>query len=412
MKTLLICGLILFSGTTAFLFNVDFPNTPVAEEVHYVKAARMIAETGTDPNAEHPPLAKQLIAVGISIFGDSPLGWRAMSAVFGALTLVGMYLWGLALLRRRESAAWAVFFSAMNPFLWTEAHLATLDIFQFAFTTWGCAAFFESWLGHPRPRRRFQLLAFAGVMFGLSTACKWFGVVPWLACAAIGVMLTRKKESGFTRKTVFWGLGLIPLLSYILPFSLYISHQGFVRWLGLHHAIWLDQTQLVTMPDVKALSWYLWPFQLMPRLISLQMEPKPSELWVRSILLIANPVVIWGGIAATVTSIVLALRSKEKKGSMDEGLRLGGIFTVFYLSWALIPHGYKYYYYFYPAAMSLSLAMSWGVGQLRKYRWIVAGMTGAVFLYFFPVVSGMKVVLPWFRLWTWIYQGFQLPIPG
>ena len=43
-------------------------------------------------NPMHPPLAKQLIALSIHTFGDSPLGWRYPAVLFGALAIVAIYL--------------------------------------------------------------------------------------------------------------------------------------------------------------------------------------------------------------------------------------------------------------------------------------------------------------------------------
>ena len=49
------------------------------------------APLGTDPNAEHPQLAKLIIAGSIELFGDGPFAWRIGSIVFGSLALLGCY---------------------------------------------------------------------------------------------------------------------------------------------------------------------------------------------------------------------------------------------------------------------------------------------------------------------------------
>ena len=66
--------------TAAFLalclLRLTIPSTPYFDEVHYLPAARALLELSHLANPEHPPLGKELIALGIALFGDRPLGWR------------------------------------------------------------------------------------------------------------------------------------------------------------------------------------------------------------------------------------------------------------------------------------------------------------------------------------------------
>ncbi len=118
------------------------PPTPVFDENYYVNAARTIAgipvphgaaysgaSPHLDPNYEHPPLAKVLVAAGIRLFGDRPLGWRAASLVFGSLAVLALY-W---LVRGVGGSSWlalgaASILAADNLFL-VHGRLATLDVF-------------------------------------------------------------------------------------------------------------------------------------------------------------------------------------------------------------------------------------------------------------------------------------------
>lgn len=52
----------------------------------------------------HPPLAEELMAVSIRVFGDVPLGWRYPSVLFGSLAIVAMYLCGLSLFTAQSPA--------------------------------------------------------------------------------------------------------------------------------------------------------------------------------------------------------------------------------------------------------------------------------------------------------------------
>ncbi len=48
--------------------------------------------SGDDPNAEHPQLAKVVMAGSIELFGDGPFAWRIGSILFGSLAILGLYV--------------------------------------------------------------------------------------------------------------------------------------------------------------------------------------------------------------------------------------------------------------------------------------------------------------------------------
>ncbi|MCS7142980.1 MAG: glycosyltransferase family 39 protein [Aigarchaeota archaeon] len=75
----------------------------IFDEAHYVPAVRKMI-SGLPTNNEHPPLTKWLMILGISIFGDGPLGWRIIPVLTGSMNvfLVGMI--AFALTRRRGAA--------------------------------------------------------------------------------------------------------------------------------------------------------------------------------------------------------------------------------------------------------------------------------------------------------------------
>lgn len=58
------------------LVRLTIPTKPYFDEVHYLPAAREYWALGKFVNREHPLLGKELIAIGMQLFGDRPLGWR------------------------------------------------------------------------------------------------------------------------------------------------------------------------------------------------------------------------------------------------------------------------------------------------------------------------------------------------
>jgi dolichyl-phosphate-mannose-protein mannosyltransferase len=161
----------------------------IFDEKYYVNAARVILgippgqdtytenPLGLDPNTEHPPLAKLLVAASIGILGDNPFGWRIPSVVFGTVSILLMY--GIA---RRVSAdvyvgLVAAALLAFDNLAFVHSRIFTLDIFQFAFMLLGMY-----WYVSGRP-------ILAGIGFALAALCKIGGVFGLFAITVYEVLL-------------------------------------------------------------------------------------------------------------------------------------------------------------------------------------------------------------------------------
>jgi 4-amino-4-deoxy-L-arabinose transferase-like glycosyltransferase len=120
-------------------------HTLIFDEAYYVNAARVIdginppkgsdyhnSPAGDDPNAEHPQLAKLIIAGAIKLFGDDPRGWRLGSVLFGLIAMAALY----SLVRAAGGGGWlAVGASAVmatDNLLLVHGRIGTLDIYAVA----------------------------------------------------------------------------------------------------------------------------------------------------------------------------------------------------------------------------------------------------------------------------------------
>lgn len=76
------------------IFNIASIKSLIFDEIYYVDGARDLLKygvevTGNQPEfVVHPPLGKWMIASGIKIFGDNPLGWRFATALAGSLMIL------------------------------------------------------------------------------------------------------------------------------------------------------------------------------------------------------------------------------------------------------------------------------------------------------------------------------------
>lgn len=136
-------------------------HTLIFDEAYYVNAARVIdgihppagdayasAPLHDDPNAEHPQLAKMIMATTIKLFGDGPWGWRAGSVLFGLIALIALY----ALVRAAGGSAWmgvgATAVMALDNLALLHGRIATLDIYFLAMTLVAAALYLRGrpWL--------------------------------------------------------------------------------------------------------------------------------------------------------------------------------------------------------------------------------------------------------------------------
>lgn len=126
----------------------------IFDETYYVNAARVIAGLrppagahyasapgGDDPNAEHPQLAKLLIAGSIELFGDGPFAWRIASVVFGSLALLGMFALVCAAGGGSGLALGACLLMALDNLFLVQGRIATLDIYVLAAMVWSVALY-------------------------------------------------------------------------------------------------------------------------------------------------------------------------------------------------------------------------------------------------------------------------------
>jgi hypothetical protein len=157
-------------------------HTLIFDEAYYVNAARVIAgvrpphgahyadaPSGTDPNAEHPQLAKLIMAGAIELFGDGPFAWRIGSVIFGTLAILGMF----ALMRNAGGGRWsaltAATLMACDNLLLVHGRIGTLDIYAVAMMIWAMAIYLR---GRP---------LLAGVTLGVAAAFKLVAPYLWLS---------------------------------------------------------------------------------------------------------------------------------------------------------------------------------------------------------------------------------------
>jgi dolichyl-phosphate-mannose--protein O-mannosyl transferase len=418
-------GGIFLASQAAFLIGIDQPAKYYFDEFHYIPAALAFVRHTPFINLEHPPLAKAIMALGITLFGDNPLGWRYFSTLFGSFSLVAVYLWALAVFRENRPALFATVITALNQVLFVQARIGMLDIFALAFTLWGLAAFSAAWVRFlPIPRR--WLLRGAGAFFGLSAACKWSGFTPLLLVILIVVIV--KVFQGW--KVYFrnpapedwyqpdlwkeigageWLLSLLvcPIGAYYLAYAcMGLNALLPLNFIAAQMRIWGDQSTLSgTHPYMSG--WLEWPILRRPTLYFFEgAKWDTPDAYAQAVLFLGNPVVAWGGLVATAACLVGWISGRRR-----DAFIIVAAYAGLWLSWAIIPRHLTFAFYYLPATCVLGLALAYVFYRtpLARRPWLGWGFliaAGAMFLYFLPISSAaVHVSEPgfnsamWFKSW-------------
>jgi dolichyl-phosphate-mannose-protein mannosyltransferase len=443
---------------TLRLADLDRPHRKVFDEIYYATDGCWYAgidyrECGLSSDVErswvHPPLGKQLVAVGIDIFGFDPFGWRVAAAVAGTLTVGMVGLLAFLLFRSDLWAAVAALLLATEHLHFVQSRIAMLDVFLTMFVVLGFlllvvdrrardrappvvaggsgdrdpsaapgvglreeeeeeipeepevpAAPGERWLWRP-----WRLLA--GAAFGAALAVKWSGILALAAAAILGLAWerTRRKREGARRPTfsalgrgfpgLFVAFAVTPLFVYLATWIPWLADRGFDlgEWTTHHvemasfHAN-LD-SETATGAPVHPYMSRAWTWFVLARPVSYYWQGDPD--CCREILGMGNPVLFWGALIV-VPYLLIAWRRDWRAG-------VSVVPILFqYVPWLLITRP-LFLFYMTPVTPFLALAMTHalrdisgkGAGErarLAPAAGLVLAVSVVAFLYFWPVLVG------------------------
>ncbi|ALE75052.1 dolichyl-phosphate-mannose--protein mannosyltransferase [Pseudonocardia sp. EC080625-04] len=250
---LVTAGVVLIAALLRF-YDLGEPTdrgTPVFDEKHYVPQAwEMVRNGGVENNPGyekivHPPLAKQLIALGQLVFGYDGVGWRVSAALAGVLTVLLVVRIGRRLTRSTALGGLAGLLLVADGLSHVQSRMGMLDAFSAVFVVAAFAALLcdrddvrarmarviaEGRVGdHPfGPRwgvRWWRLVA--GVCLGLACAVKWNGSYYVAAFGVLCVLwdVSLRRRAGVARPwagtaardlaPALWALALVPILTYV-----------------------------------------------------------------------------------------------------------------------------------------------------------------------------------------------------
>jgi len=346
-------GLLVLSLALRF-WGLGRFNSLVFDEVYYVKFAHDYL-TQTPLFDGHPPLSKYLIAIGIWLGNQLPIGRETVNSLAGAEYSTWSYRWlnaltgsfiplvvaGIAyqLSHRRSYAFLAGLFATLDGLFLVESRYALNNVYLVIFGLLGLWLLLLALEG--RSTQRSLYLIGSGIFFGASASIKWNGlwflfgayglwVVAWLLHwfqarfpHRSGLLLTdvaietgqvdRTAHSPLQRLTqlapwqIALNLGIVPAVFYRL---IWIPHLKFNTTAGF----WALQKQILEYhervpngPKVHpyCADWYSWILMLRPvayyykveaqggPLLSTDPAVRPGNTVIYDVHAIGNPLLWW-----------------------------------------------------------------------------------------------------------------------
>lgn len=415
----LVALLLGLAAQMLFTVHLDRPSRIMFDEVHYVPAAQALLALEGPRNIEHPLVGKELIGAGIVLFGDNPFGWRAFTTLAGTATVLGAFAFLWLLLGSMRAALVGAALTALNQSVYVQARTAMLDIFLGAFLLWAMVVMLWAAKGTPAQVRRRWIGV--GVLFGLAIGTKW-AAIPYVALAGAAFVVTRFRDARVARRllrTAFsgkdqphWtGLATIPALLILGSVSIAIYFLTFLPALfyerdpltlagliPLQQEMYALQTQVLAKHTYQS-DWWSWPLMIRPIWYFYEWDQGAQ----RGVLLIGNPVIMWGGLLAVLACLWAGFREKAHRP-----LALAFVWIASLGIYVVIPKSIGFYYYYHLSGIFLCLVLAAafhhfdrGRGKGREEWFVFAALVA--FVYFYPILAASALPDPQgFRKWMWL----------
>lgn len=372
----------------------------IFDEAYYVNASRVLlsvdlpdgaryadAPLGLDPNEEHPPLGKVLMAASMLVFGDNGVGWRLPSVIAGLVALLALYGIVRATGETARLGVLVVGLLALDNLTLVHGRIGTLDMMALAPILVG------AWLAlRDRPILAGIALA-VGVLVKLTSV---FGLLAVLVVTVIELARRRRRSGrpGFT--------DLRPTLLLLSAFTV-VTVGG----------LWSLDVAFTGHPDPWAHFLYMASFGA-----SLQAPDGPTGIASQPWSWLINEVQInYLRVAVDVTSggeVISSRPTIDFRGALNPfligsfvlafafalsyAIRTGHRLATWSLVWmaanylpffalVLINHRITYLYYFLPVVPALAVALALLLRRSGLPRLVSVATVGAIvvgFIAYFP----------------------------
>jgi dolichyl-phosphate-mannose--protein O-mannosyl transferase len=443
------------AALTRFIM-LDYPTdayTPVFDEKHYAPQAwQVLTGGGVEDNPAyglvvHPPIGKQLIAVGEWMFGYNGWGWRFSAALAGTILVLLVIRIVRRMARSTMVGAIAGILLIADGLTFVSSRIGMLDIFMGVLVTaaFGCLIVdrdevrariaqvdYEGRINASEwgPRLGVRWWRFgAGLLLGLSCGTKWSGMYFILAFGLMSVYfdVSARRAYGVRRPWVgaavrdvgpaLYSLVLIPLGVYLASYWAWFASEDGVfryavgnqvgrdgRWSFLPNALrslWYYSGETLRFHEGLTNSagnhhpWeskpWTWPMGLRPMLYYYAdsgVTGCGQTQCVKAVMLIGTPAIWW--IAFPVLGWMLwrtVVRRDWRYAAVLTGYGAGLIPWFFTLD--------RQMYYFYAVPLAPFLVMGIAPSERRSLGLLAVciylGLVIANFIWLWPILTALPI---------------------
>ena len=411
----------LFDEQDAVPERPGYMNSTYFDEIYHARTALEHIENVYPYEITHPPLGKEIIGLGIRLFGMTPFGWRFMGTLFGVLMLPILYVFLKRMTRSSAIAGCATVIFAFDFMHFVQTRIATIDTYSVFFIL---LMYLFMWRFVSGGRWRY--LALSGMFFGLGAASKWTCIYAGAGLAVIWLVywITQARRPRFAARFIAnCGFCLVffvavPLVIYYLSYYHYGTARGLEGGVGMFFTrdyfdiVWDNQVYMweyhsdLVSTHPYASRWYQWLVDARPILYYLEyFEDGTTKSAFGAFM---NPLFCWAGLIAIFANALFIFKDRDGKAAF---IVIGYLAQL--LPWVLVTR-LTFAYHYFPSEVFLILALTnvWSrlreaaLPYWRRNMYALTGASAALFAAFYPVLTGLRTpiwytrsLLKWFPSW-------------
>ncbi len=389
------------------------------DEIYHARTAYEMGNGYELYEVTHPVLGKEIISIGIAIFGMNPFGWRFMGVIFGILMIPILYNFIKQMFKKTSVCFVGTFLFTFDFMHFVMSRIATIDTYAVIFTMliyYFMYRYYQTSFYDTDLKKTLRPLFFCGMFVGIGFASKWNVAYGFIGIAILFFMNMYKRYKEYLHakkkvevehstdemdqkvyqsfredfvKTIYACVlffVIIPCIIYYLSFIFIfdITNIGTYTKQVIDYNVNMFQFHtgsLLYHPHQSP--FYEWPFLVRPMLFRADLSLSGDFY---GILCISSPLFCWGGTITMIMTLAYYIKTKDKKALFI----LIGYFSV-WLPWIFVKRS-TFIYHYYPALIFVALSWAYVINKIiDKKKWFVIGIVLLhiiLFCIYYPVLSG------------------------